>query len=93
MKIVNESIVTYGPLLTVVKATYIGDYVLRIFFSDHTSKVLDLKAFLENSKHLKIKKYLDENQLKLFQITDGNLIWGDYELIFPLEDLYKGGVK
>jgi len=45
---------------------------------------------LESSLHPSIRKYLDEDKFKTYQIVDGNLNWNDYDLIFPLEDLYQG---
>jgi len=35
---------------------------------------------------------LDERKFKEFQIIDGNLNWNDYDLIFPIYDLYQGRV-
>ena len=39
-----------------------------------------------------IKKYLDETLFKQFKIVDGNLNWNDYDLIFPIYDLYQGKI-
>jgi hypothetical protein len=33
---------------------------------------------------------LDESKFKQFLILDGNLNWNDYDLIFPIADLYQG---
>ena len=71
-------------------AIYIGDYAIRIFFNDGLCKLVDFKSFLENSSHPSIKKYLDESKFKEFLIVDGNLNWNDYDLIFPIADLYQG---
>ncbi|MDP4579129.1 MAG: DUF2442 domain-containing protein, partial [Saprospiraceae bacterium] len=62
----------------------------RIFFNDGVCKLVDFKLFLENSSHPAIKKYLDEFKFKQFLILDGNLNWNDYDLIFPIADLYQG---
>ena len=35
-----------------------------------------------------IKKYLDEKRFSNFDLTDGNLNWNDYEMIFSIWDLY-----
>jgi hypothetical protein len=53
-------------------------------------KLVDFKLFLESSSHPSIKKYLDETKFQQFIITDGNLNWNDYDLIFPIADLHKG---
>jgi hypothetical protein len=39
-----------------------------------------------------IRQYLDENKFNQFKIVDGNVNWNDYELIFPVEDLYAGKI-
>jgi len=45
-------------------------------------------SFLSKSLHPSIEKYLDEKQFSNFNLTDGNLNWNDYDLIFPILDLY-----
>ena len=79
--------------IAVKKAKYIGDYALRIFFNDGSEKLVDFKPFLTKAIHPSIKKYLQENIFKNFKITDGNLNWNDYDLIFPISDLYKGHIN
>jgi hypothetical protein len=90
MKITEEYIDYNVDLLGIKAASYIGDYAIRIFFSDGFNRLVDFKPFLEASLHPSIRKYLDEVKFKDYQIVDGNLNWNDYDLIFPIEDLYKG---
>jgi hypothetical protein len=71
-------------------ATYIGDFAIRLKFNDGSEKLVDFKSFLHNSHHPSIRKYLYEKKFKKFKIIDGNLNWNDYELIFPVSDLYEG---
>jgi hypothetical protein len=52
----------------------------------------DFQSFLESSLHPSIRKYLDEKKFTQFKIVDGNLNWNDYDLIFPIDDLYKGNL-
>jgi len=54
--------------------------------------LVDFKPFLELSLHPSIKKYLEGKRFKEFKIVDGNLNWNDYDLIFPVEDLYAGHI-
>jgi hypothetical protein len=54
--------------------------------------LVDFKTFLEKSSHPSIKKYLDEDKFKQFKVIEGNLNWNDYELIFPVADLYNGKI-
>ncbi len=78
--------------LSVIEARYIGDFAIRLSFSDGYSKLVDFKPFLEQAKHPAIKKYLDEIQFKKFQIKDGNLDWNDFEMCFSIMDLYKNSI-
>lgn len=73
-------------------ARYLGDFAVRIRFNDGTEQLVDFKPFLTKSLHLSIKKYLNEEYFAKFQIVDGNLNWNDYDLIFPIYDLYEGKI-
>ncbi|QQS51673.1 MAG: DUF2442 domain-containing protein [Bacteroidota bacterium] len=74
-------------------AKYLGDYAIRIFFNDGSERLVDFKPFLTKSLHPTIKKYLREDYFSEFQIVDGNLNWHDYDLIFPILDLYNGKLE
>ncbi|GHU96071.1 hypothetical protein FACS1894156_6680 [Bacteroidia bacterium] len=81
----------YPVNLTRVKsAQYAGDFSVNLLFSDGFCRQVNFKPFLENTLHPSIRKYLNETKFKEFDIVDGNLNWNDYDLIFPLEDLYEG---
>jgi len=77
-------------IIKVATAIYIDDYAIRVSFNDETEKLVNFKPFLLKSLHPSISKYLDENLFKQFKISDGNLNWNDYDLIFPVHDLYEG---
>jgi len=79
-------------LIEVTSATYVGNFAIRVDFSDGASRLVNFKPFLEGSLHPSIRKYLSESMFKKFEIVDGNLNWNSYELIFPLEDLYEGKI-
>lgn len=72
---------------------YLSDYTIQIKFSDGNERCVDFKPFLSKSLHPSIKKYLDENLFSNFSLTDGNLNWNDYDLIFPISDLYHGKIE
>ena len=78
--------------LKIDSAKYLSDYAIRIKFSDGNERLVDFKPFLSKSLHPSIKKYLNENEFSNFSLTDGNLNWNDYDLIFPLSDLYNGQI-
>jgi hypothetical protein len=89
MKIIEEYSNIQVDLIGIKSAKYIGDFAIRIYFNDGCNRLVDFKPFLETSFHPSIRKYLDESRFKLFDIVDGNLNWNDYDLIFPVDDLYK----
>jgi len=76
-------------VLEIISAKYMGDYAIHVLFNDGLDKIVHFKYFLTHSQHPSIRSYLDENKFTQFSIMDGNLNWNDYELIFPLEDLYE----
>ncbi|MBU2525488.1 MAG: DUF2442 domain-containing protein [Bacteroidetes bacterium] len=80
-------------LLKIDSAKYLSDYVIRIKFTDGKERLVDFKPFLSKSLHPSIQKYLDENKFSNFALVDGNLNWNNYDLIFPLDDLYKGKIE
>lgn len=92
MKITEEYSNSKVDLLEIKSAKYIGDFAIRIFFNDGKNRLVDFKSFLESSLHPSIRKYLDENLFKQFDLVDGNLNWNDYDLIFPIDNLYEGRI-
>jgi hypothetical protein len=92
MKITEEFTNKDIEIIGIISAQYIGDFAIRVFFSDGVNKLVDFKTFLESSLHPSISKYLEEEKFKNYQIVDGNLNWNDYDMIFPIDDLYRGTV-
>ena len=90
MRIVEEYDDFQVELIKIKSAIYMGEYSIKIFFNDGVIHVADFKAFLKSSLHPSIRKYLDETKFKQFEIVDGNLNWNDYNMIFPIDDLYEG---
>lgn len=84
---------TRSKQLKIDSAKYLSDYVIRIKFSGGNEQFVDFKAFLLKAIHPAIKKYLDESKFSNFSLTNGNLNWNDYDLIFPISDLYSGKIK
>jgi hypothetical protein len=86
---------SYPEVLQIVRAEQIGgsgSYCLRLNFNDHTVREVDFKAFLERSSNPLIRAYLNPELFGKFTIKEGDLIWGDYELCFPIADLYDGKI-
>ena len=93
MKITVQYNETNTELLSIKNAKYIGDFAIRIDFSNNNEKLVDFKPFLKKAVHPSIKKYLNEQLFEKFQIKNGNLNWNDYDLIFPINDLYNNSIK
>ncbi len=94
MKIIQDyNINKTTDLIEVISANYIGDYAIRVSFNDGNEKLVDFKPFLTKSLHPSISKYLDESLFKQFELKNGNLNWNDYDLIFPVHNLYEGVIE
>ena len=75
--------------LEIVSARYIDSYKLELTFNDGKINIVDFENFISSSGHPEIKKYQDKNLFKNFNLTHGELEWGDYDLVFPISDLYE----
>ena len=75
--------------IEITKAEYFDDYRIKLRFSDNKVQIIDFKTFLENSTNPTRRKYLDTELFKEFKIEFGDLVWHDYELCFPIIDLYE----
>ena len=94
MRIFEENSELYGfDLIDIKSATYQGNFFILISFSNGKSRIVDFKPFLTKSLHPSINKYLDEKLFQTFMIVDGNLNWHDYDMIFPVSDLYQGKIR
>lgn len=76
--------------LSITNAEYLGNYNIRIKFSDGEIRAVDFGDFLKKARNPMTKKYLDESLFKKYSILYGDLVWNDYELCFPIYDLYQG---
>ena len=74
--------------IQVKKAEHINNYKIKLFFSDGKESIIDFEAFLKRAKNPMTKKYLDVAQFEKFKITYGDLEWNDYEMCFPIWNLY-----
>ncbi|MDF1883642.1 DUF2442 domain-containing protein, partial [Sulfurimonas sp. SAG-AH-194-C21] len=52
----------------------------------------DFKPFLFSSSHPDIKKYQNKKLFKNFTLDYGEIEWNDYELAFPIFDIYQGHI-
>lgn len=79
-------------ILKIRSVTQLTDYSLELVFSDNKKQIVNFEHFLKNSKHPEISKYLDKRKFKKFVLIEGELMWGDYDLIFPIIDLYENTI-
>jgi hypothetical protein len=91
---------TYEPMpddaevevIDIVRAEYVDGYRLHLWFNDGKERIVDFKPFLCQARHPDLKKYLVVDEFKKFKIVYGNLDWNDYEMCFPVADLYDGNI-
>jgi Protein of unknown function (DUF2442) len=76
--------------LFVKNARHIKSHILEIEFSNGEKKVIDFAPFIFSARHPDYESYKTEAGFLNFKISDGNLNWDDYTMIFPVEDLYSG---
>lgn len=74
----------------VERAEHSGDFRLCLSFSDGTRRIVDFERFLRGSRNPLIQAYLNPAAFARFAVRDGDLIWDDYALCFPIADLYEG---
>ena len=77
----------------VTGAEYLDGYRLRIAFDDGVVRVVDFEPFLSKSHHPAIRKYLDKKLFLNWTFERGDIHWNDYDLIFPIADLYAGKIS
>ena len=79
-------------IFNILTAELVGDYRIRICFDDGSEQTVDFQRFFSDSVHPEIRAWLDQGRFSAFRIEYGELIWGDYELCFPMIDLYKNRI-
>ena len=85
-------ITTEPEVIEIKKAEYLEDYKIELFFNDRTFQVVDFEEFLFKANNPMTTKYRDKKLFGKFKIEYGDLIWGDYEMCFPIADLYNGKI-
>jgi hypothetical protein len=79
-----------NAVIFVERAEHAGDFKLRVAFNDGAQRTVDFAPFLRQSRNPLIQAYLDPVAFARFTVRDGDLIWDDYGLCFPIADLYEG---
>lgn len=79
--------------IRLVSAEQVGDFRLRLGFSDGREQTIDFRSFLSHARHPDLRAYLDPDRFAAFRIEYGDLVWGDYDLCFPVIDLYRNDLE
>lgn len=78
----------------VSKAAYIDGYRVEVVFNDSKKRIVDFGNFLNTHSHPQYNKYKKPDNFKKFRIVNGNIVWGkDWDMIFPIYDLYQGKIE
>jgi len=79
-------------IINVTTAEYVEGYVLRLVFDDGRRQTIDFEPFLRSARNPAITAYLDPALFRSFRVEHGELLWGDYDLCFPMVDLYENNL-
>jgi hypothetical protein len=78
--------------LEIVEARHLSGYRLRLTFCDGMVRIVDFRPFLRKATHPDLTQYRQLRKFKAFRLHHGDLMWGDYEMIFPVADLHEGRI-
>ena len=79
--------------LSIIEAKYVNGYKVELLFNDRKKTLIDFSDFLQKHSHPQYNKYKKEQYFKQFFIENGNIVWGkNWDMIFPVYDLYKGKI-
>ena len=79
-----------GEQVDIERVEHVGGYRLKLVFSDGCERVVDFEPFLSASLNPGTRRFLDSEAFATYRTEWGNLVWGDYEMCFPIDDLYAG---
>jgi hypothetical protein len=78
--------------IAILEAESAGEYRLTLKFSDGTRQTVDFGPFLKRQHHPALREWLKPERFGEYRLEYGDLIWGDYELCFPIADLYENAI-
>ncbi|HXR04536.1 MAG TPA: DUF2442 domain-containing protein [Verrucomicrobiae bacterium] len=90
---IEEKKTRMPKVVQIESARFVAPYKLRLQFDDGHTNTVDFGPFLKNSEHPSIRAYLDSKKFKSFTVEDGVLHWNDFDLVFPMADLYEGKIS
>jgi Protein of unknown function (DUF2442) len=78
--------------LAITEAQYVSGYKLLLTFNDGTMRLMDFGPFLAKARNPDTTDYRDLQRFRRFRLRNGDLVWGDFQMIFPVIDLYEGKI-
>jgi hypothetical protein len=90
---IEEKKARMPKVIKITAVRYLAAHKLVIRFDDDHENVVDFGQFLKGSAHPSIRAYLDLKRFKNFTVEDGVLQWNDFDLVFPMADLYDGKIS
>ena len=79
--------------IEVQNATYLDGYRLSIAFNNGKVRVVDFSQFITHTNKEVLSKYKNLTYFKKFKVENGNVVWGrNWDLIFPVHELYQGKI-
>jgi len=81
-----------NQIIFIEKVKQIQGFKLELEFNDKTVQIIDFYPFLSISLNPLIRKYLIPKEFSKFEIEGGDLEWNDYDLCFPIADLYQNKI-
>ena len=73
-------------IIEISNAEYEGNFQIKIIFSDGLVRIVDFNNFLKSAKNPMTTQFRKEEKFKNFKLEYGDLIWGDYDMCFPIHD-------
>jgi hypothetical protein len=92
MSTIDKATLLEGVGVGIIAVEVRGEFVLHVKFDDAVERDIDFGPFLRASSNPQIRAYLDRGKFQSYSLKEGELVWGDYELCFPIADLYEGNV-
>ncbi len=78
--------------LEITEAKFVSGYKIRLTFNDGTKRVMDFEPFLRRAQNPMLTQYRQLKKFRSFHLEQGDLMWGDFEMIFPITDLHRGEI-
>ena len=82
-----------NAIINIINANYLGGYSIELEFGDGKCQKVNFEPFLRKALHPEIRSYLNQDKFTQFRVEYGDLVWGDYELCFPVKDLYANQIS